>query len=143
MLQNRRLLIIKSTARKPIPSASLTLLGAHSVTNKYENSLQYPTQFLNSTSSGSVPDHITLKTGLISMPLRNINTPERYCIRIRDIVQHMTPRLLSLIVAAGMDNRNKLLFRRISCQPGSDEFPALGFYRLWFPIFICFKVTTN
>ena len=144
-LRNRRLPVINAAVAKLIPGRAVSLLSADTVTKDAdENALRYPTEFLNSLSAGSLPDHkITLKKGFIVMLLRNINTPQGHCNGTRYIVEDITPRLLSLSVASGKEKGKKFLLPRIPCGPGTDHFPVQDFSRLQFPIRVCFGVTTN
>lgn len=143
-MRNSRLPIINDGLGKPIPGKSVTLLSAYSVVHEEENSLTYRTEYLNSLSSGAIPDHvIKLKNGVIFMLLKNINTPEGHCNGTRHIFQEMTPTPLDLNVAVGKDKGKTFLLQRIPFQPGSDGFPVPGFSRLLFPIQFCFGVNTN
>lgn len=94
-----------------------------------KNALQYPTEFLNSLSSGILPDHvITLKKDFIFMLLKNIITSRGYCNGNRYIFQHMKPLLLSLKVSAGKIREINFSFPIIPCHPESDDFPVPYFW---------------
>lgn len=79
-LGNRRLRMISNSAGRIIPDQTFNLMSSDKIVNEDENALKYPTKFINSLSTGSIPGHIiVLKRGLTVMILRNMNKKKFQC----------------------------------------------------------------
>ena len=141
--KNRPLEQVNEIVGNMIPGPYRTYLSADKVASEDTNALIYPTEFLNTLTTGSaLPDH-KLKKGFIVMPLRNLDPTAGHDNGARYVIENMTNNLLFLRVTTGSQEGTRLCLPRMTCGPGDDNFPIPAFTRTQFPICTCFALTTN
>ncbi|XP_060855199.1 ATP-dependent DNA helicase pif1-like [Metopolophium dirhodum] len=105
-----------------------------------EESVHFPTEFLNSqTPSGMPPHKISLKVGVPIILLRNLNSPRLYNgTRLR--VTSLTKNVIEAEILTGCAKGEKIFLPKIPLYP--NDFPV-KFRRVQFPIKVCFAMTIN
>jgi ATP-dependent DNA helicase PIF1 len=107
-----------------------------------DESLLYPTEFLNSLNPPGLPQHkLQLKIGCPVILLRNLNPPLATN-GTRCILTRISRCILEVQVAVGHYKGEKMLIPRIPLMPTSSDLP-FNFKRLQFPVKLCLSMTIN
>ena len=125
--------------QEKIPGESTTFKSIDTVVDENE-SVNYPTEFLNSLDLAGIPPHdLTLKVGSPVICLRNINPP-RLCNGTRIIVTKLMDYLIEGTILNGKYQRETVLIPRIPMIPNDLTFK---FKRLQFPLRLAYAMTIN
>ncbi len=104
------------------------------------DSVQYPTEILNSSDLPGMPPHnLRLKVGCPVMLLRNLDAPD-LCNGTRLIVKQTLPHVLEATVLTGQAQGKDIFIPRIQLIP--SDLP-LQFKRLQFPLKVCFAMSIS
>ena len=107
------------------------------------NEVRYPTEFLNTLKSSSMPPHILiLKPGCPIMLLRNLDPENGHCNGARYIVKRVSDRIIHAELCTGPHAGKDILLPRICFQPEDKNIPV-EFQRRQFLVRPCFAITSN
>ena len=124
-------------------SADKVLSALDSEGNDTNNEGKYPTEFLNSLRSSSMPPHfLMLKPGCPIMLMRNLDPANGHCNGARYVVKALGKRNIYAELVVGPHKGNKIHIPRIPFQPEDKNIPV-EFQRKQFPIRPCFAITSN
>jgi ATP-dependent DNA helicase PIF1 len=99
----------------------------------------YPTEFLNSISANSFPNHkLVLKKGVIVMLLRNLNQTMGLCNGTRLLVTEHGQHVLCCIILIGAE----VFIPRIDLNTTNVKW-SFTLQRRQFPVRICYAMTIN
>ncbi len=104
------------------------------------DSVQYPTEFLNSLDlPGMLPHNRKLKVRCPVMLLRNLDAPD-LCNGTRLIIKQILPHVLEATILTGQAQGKDIFIPRIPLIPSDLPFQ---FKRLQFPLKVCFAMSIN
>lgn len=122
-----------------IPEKMIEYNSIDTVTEE-EQSVNYPTEFLNSLQPTGMPPHVLkLKIGSILMIIRNLNPP-KLCNGTRIVVKKLTTNLIEATIISGKFKGEDVLIPRI---PMISSDLTFEFKRLQFPVRLAFAMTIN
>ncbi|PIN09959.1 DNA helicase PIF1/RRM3 [Handroanthus impetiginosus] len=108
-----------------------------------EQSILYPTEFLNMLKFSGIPDHkFELKVGLPIILLRNLNQSFGLCNGMRLIITQLADTVIEAEVITGSNIGRRFFIHRIDMSPSKSKWP-FTFRRRQFPIKVCFAMTIN
>ncbi|GFS13321.1 ATP-dependent DNA helicase pif1 [Elysia marginata] len=124
-----------------IPGNSMVYLSIDTTVTD-EESVHYPTEFLNSIEVAGFPSHkLCIKVGMPVMVMRSL-TPPRVMNGTRCIVIKTTQNAVIVKIASGPYSGEIHCIPRISLQPSDSSLP-FSFVRRQFPLQPCMAVTVN
>ncbi|XP_067950490.1 ATP-dependent DNA helicase PIF1-like [Watersipora subatra] len=122
-----------------IPGTTTSFLSIDCVVEE-NDSVNYPTEFLNSLQPASMPPHnLQLCVGGPVMLLRNLDLP-RLCNGTRFIIEHLSPNLVFATVLTRAAMGKIFFILRIPLIPTNVPFQ---FKRIQFPVKLSFALTIN
>ncbi|XP_067945211.1 ATP-dependent DNA helicase PIF1-like [Watersipora subatra] len=122
-----------------IPGTTTSFLSIDCVVEE-NDSVNYPTEFLNSLQLASMPPHnLQLCVGAPVMLLRNLDSP-RLCNGTRLVIENLSPNLFCATVLTGAAMGEKVFIPRIPLIPTNVPFQ---FKRIQFPVRLSFVLTIN
>jgi len=105
--------------------------------------VKYPTEFLNTLRSSSMPPHILiLKPGCPIMLMRNMNPELGHCNGSRYVVKNLGSKTIYAELCTGPKKGQGIFIPRIPFQPEDKNIPV-EFQRRQFPIRPSFAITSN
>lgn len=137
--RNEEVNLINNQILSKIKGKSKQYKSIDTTTNK-EQSINYPTEFLNSIDPSGMPPHIlNLKIGALIMVIRNLNPP-KLCNGTRLIITNLSENLIEATIISGKYKNEIVLIPRIPLVTTDLTFE---FKRLQFPIKLAFAITIN
>ncbi|XP_067945089.1 ATP-dependent DNA helicase PIF1-like [Watersipora subatra] len=122
-----------------IPGTTTSFLSMDCVVEE-NDSVNYPTKFLNSLQPASMPPHnLQLCLGAPVMLLRNLDLP-RLCNGTRLIIKNLSPNLICATVLTGAAMGEQVFIPRIPLIPTNVPFQLK---RIQFPVRLSFALTIN
>ena len=108
------------------------------------NASLYPTEFLNSINTASLPLHkLRLKIGCVVILLRNLDSTRGLCngtrLRVDAFYRNM---IQAVVISQGAFHGNVIMIPRIALYPSDTNLP-FRFKRLQFPIRLAFAMSIN
>jgi ATP-dependent DNA helicase PIF1 len=130
-----------------IPGDSVLYLSCDKISKSSKHipdfDILYPTEFLNSITVNSFPNHkLILKNGVIVMLLRNLNQDIGLCNSTRLLVTRLGQRVLCCIVLIGCKVGTEVFIPRIDLNTMDVKWPFI-LQRRQFPVRVCYAMTIN
>ncbi|XP_076290998.1 uncharacterized protein LOC143214169 [Lasioglossum baleicum] len=146
-LCNRAILTLTNDQANSINSAVLDMFEAEEMhyrslnsTVTADESVQYPTEFLESIAVPGLPAHILkVKIGVPVMLMRNLNPP-KLCNGTRLLIKALHRHVIHAMILTGSGKGEMVFIPRIPIIPTNFPFQ---FKRIQFPISVCFAMTIN
>ncbi|XP_076298040.1 uncharacterized protein LOC143217539 [Lasioglossum baleicum] len=146
-LCNRAILTLTNDQATSINSAVLDMFEAEEMhyrslnsTVTADESVQYPTEFLESIAVPGLPAHILkVKIGVPVMLMRNLNPP-KLCNGTRLLIKALHRHVIHAMILTGSGKGEMVFIPRIPIIPTNFPFQ---FKRIQFPISVCFAMTIN
>jgi ATP-dependent exoDNAse (exonuclease V) alpha subunit len=108
-----------------------------------DNEHQYPMEYLNSISLGTLPQsQLHLKVGVPLILLRNINPEQGLCNGTRLRLVHMSSRVLRVRIITGPAKGQLAFIPRIRLTTTDTQLP-FQLLRVQFPVRLAFAMTIN
>jgi ATP-dependent DNA helicase PIF1 len=125
--------------QQQLPGETTSYESIHTVVD-VNDTVQYPTDFLNSLEPSGMPPHnLVLKIGSPIMLLRNIDAP-RLCNGTRLCVKSLMPDIIEATILTGCAKGEDVFIPRIPIT--STDMP-FTFKRLQFPVRLAFAMSIN
>jgi hypothetical protein len=130
-----------------VPRDSVLYLSCDKISKSSEHipyfDILYPTEFLNSITVNSLPNHkLILKNGVIVMLLRNLNEAIGLCNGTRLLVTRLGQRVLCYIVLTGCRVGIEVFMPRIDLNTTDVKWHFV-LQRRQFPVRVCYAMTIN
>ena len=124
-------------------SADKVLESVDSDGRDTNNEARFPTEYLNTLRSSSMPPHILiLKPGCPIKLMRNLDPANGHCNGSRYVVKALSKKIITAELAVGPHKGNILHIPRIVFQPDDRNIPV-EFQRRQFPVRPSFAITSN
>jgi hypothetical protein len=132
---------------KLVPGDDIQYLSCDTISKSSEHipdfDVLYPTEFLNSISATSFPNHkLVLKNGVIVMLLWNLNQTMGLCNGTRLLVTELGQRVLRCIILTGCKVGAEIFIPRIVLNTTNVKWP-FTLQRRQFLVRICYAMTIN
>ncbi|GAU51410.1 hypothetical protein TSUD_413210 [Trifolium subterraneum] len=130
-----------------IPSSSKEYLSCDYVSKCDDDTLidhrWITTEFLNEIKCSGLPNYrLVLKVGVPIMLLRNVDVSSGLCNGTRLIVTYLGSNVIGAQIVSGRNIGNVVFIPRMRLMP-SDSNVSINFYRLQFPLCVCFAMSIN
>ncbi|KAF4530354.1 hypothetical protein B566_EDAN018479, partial [Ephemera danica] len=141
---NHQALAVNEKVLEMLPGENHQYLSSDQVvTLGAEDSVIYPTEFINQMTPSGMPPHcLNLKVGSIVMLLRNLNIASGLCNGTRLKVVHLGSNLITASMINGPRSEELVFLPRISLQPSDTSLP-FKFNRKQFPVRLSYAMTIN
>ncbi|GAU49905.1 hypothetical protein TSUD_139610 [Trifolium subterraneum] len=130
-----------------IPSPSMECLSCDYVSKCDDDTVVdhrwITTEFLNEIKCSGLPNYkLILKVGVPIMLLRNVDVSSGLCNGTRLIVTYLGSNVIGAQIVSGRNIGNIVFIPRMRLMP-SDANVSISFYRLQYPLCVCFAMTIN
>ncbi|GAU10056.1 hypothetical protein TSUD_422180, partial [Trifolium subterraneum] len=130
-----------------IPSASKEYLSCDCVSKCDDDTIVdhrwITTEFLNEIKCSGLPNYkLVLKVGVPIMLLRNVDVSSGLCNGTRLIVTHLGVGVIGAQILSGRNIGRVVFIPRMRLMPSDANVP-ISFYRLQFPLCVCFAMSIN
>ena len=135
---NESVHIINKNLLRNLPTNERTYISIDT-TIELDDTVNHPTEFLNSLNPTGLPTLLSLKIGCPIMLLRNLDPP-KLCNGTKLIVRQLRSHLIEATIAIGQYKGDHVFIPRIPLIPSDTTIP---FKLLQFPVKPCFAMTIN